>query len=237
MQAVILAGGLGTRLGARTRDLPKALLPIAGRPFLAWLAEALVRCGYRQLVLCIGHHGQQIVDFLGDGSGFGLDVTYSADGERLLGTGGAIRQALSRDLLADSFLVTYGDSYLPFDYAAPLRDLQAHPEALGTMSVFENHGAWDDSNCEIGRGLVLRYEKGVQDRALTHIDYGAIALRRSLIAQQPEQVAFGLDKLQHELAAAGCLRAFEATERFYEVGSERGIADLEQKLSGGSTPR
>jgi len=231
MQAVILAGGLGTRLGARTRDLPKALIPIAGRPFLAWLVEALKRTGYSQLVLCIGHHGEQIVEFLGNGAGFGLDVRYSKDGERLLGTGGAIRQALGRDLLAESFLVTYGDSYLPFDYAAPLRDLQAHPEALGTMSVFENHGAWDASNTAIGRGLVLRYEKGVQDSALTHIDYGAIALRRSVFAEQPSQVAFGLDTLQHELAKAGQLRAFEAMERFYEVGSERGIADLEQKLT------
>ncbi|MEI9952423.1 MAG: NTP transferase domain-containing protein [Pseudomonadota bacterium] len=231
MQAVILAGGLGTRLGARTRDLPKALLPIAGRPFLAWLVEALARHGYRELVLCIGHHGEQIVDFLGAGEGFGLDVTYSKDGERLLGTGGAIRQALSRDLLADAFLVTYGDSYLPFDYGAPLRDLDAHPDALGTMSVFENHGAWDASNCAIGGGLVLRYEKGVEDPALTHIDYGAIALRRSVIAEQPVQTAFGLDTLQHQLAKAGKLRAFEATERFYEVGSERGIADLEQRLS------
>ena len=231
MQAVILAGGLGTRLGARTRDLPKALLPIAGRPFLAWLVEALVRSGYRQLVLCIGHHGEQIMDYLGTGADFGLDVTYSKDGERLLGTGGAIRQALGRDLLSDSFLVTYGDSYLPFDYAAPLRDLQAHPAALGTMSVFENHGAWDASNCAIGRGLVLRYEKGVRDSALTHIDYGAIALRRSLFAEQPAQLAFGLDTLQHRLAKAGQLRAFEARERFYEVGSESGIADLERKLS------
>ena len=231
MQAVILAGGLGTRLGARTRDLPKALIPIAGRPFLAWLVEALLRSGYRQLVLCIGHYGEQIVEYLGQGEAFGLEVTYSKDGERLLGTGGAIRQALSRGLLAESFLVTYGDSFLPFDYSAPLRDLQAHPDALGTMSVFENHGAWDASNCAIGRGLVLRYEKGVQDSALTHIDYGAIALRRTVIAKQPEQVAFGLDRLQHELAKAGQLRAFEATERFYEVGSEQGISDLEQKLA------
>jgi N-acetyl-alpha-D-muramate 1-phosphate uridylyltransferase len=237
MQAVIVAGGLGTRLGARTRDLPKALLPIAGRPFLAWLVEALVRDGYHQLVLCIGHHGEQIVDYLGAGNAFGVQVSYSKDGERLLGTGGAIRQALGRDLLAENFLVTYGDSYLPFDYSAPLRDLNAHPEALGTMSVFENHGAWDASNCAIGRGLVLRYEKGVQDSSLTHIDYGAIALRRSVIAEQPAQVAFGLDTLQHRLAKEGQLRAYVATERFYEVGSELGIADLEQKLSGTSPPR
>lgn len=233
MQAVILAGGLGTRLGSRTRDLPKALIPIAGRPFLAWLVESLARNGYRELVLCIGHYGEQIIDFLGQGDGFGVEARYSKDGERLLGTGGAIRQALNRDLLAESFLVTYGDSYLPFDYAAPLRDLDAHPEALGTMSVFENHGAWDASNCEIGRGLVVRYEKGGKDPALTHIDYGAIALRRSVIAQKPSDVVFGLDTIQHELAKAGRLRAYEATERFYEVGSELGISDLEQKLARG----
>jgi MurNAc alpha-1-phosphate uridylyltransferase len=231
MQALILAGGLGTRLGTRTRTLPKALLPIAGRPFLAWLVEALARDGLRQVVLCIAHHGQQIQDYLGDGAAFGIDVTYSEDGDRLLGTGGAIRQALSRDLLADSFLVTYGDSYLPFDYAAPLRDLNAHPDALGTMSVFENHGAWDASNCAIGGGLVLRYEKGVRDSALTHIDYGAIALRRSVIEEQPVQVSFGLDTLQCQLAQARRLRALVATERFYEVGSELGIADLELKLA------
>src|SRR6188768_681550 len=121
MQAVVLAGGLGTRLGEMTRDRPKALLSIAGRPFLAWLVEALARSGYRKLVLCIGHYGQKIVEFLGDGGSFGLDVSYSEDGQPLLGTGGAIRRALERQLLAESFLVTYGDSYLPFDYAAPLR--------------------------------------------------------------------------------------------------------------------
>lgn len=232
MQAVILAGGLGTRLGVRTRDVPKALLPVAGRPFLAWLLEALTRSGLSQVVLCIGHHGEQIVDFVDRGHAFGLEVAYSKDGEHLLGTGGSLRLALTRGLLSETFLVTYGDSYLPFDYSAPLRDLNLHPEAAGTMSVFANHGAWDVSNCAVERELVVRYEKGVNESALTHIDYGAIALRRSIVAEQPQQVAFGLDRLQHSLAKAGLLRALVASERFYEIGSEAGIADLERRLSG-----
>ena len=232
MQAVILAGGRATRLGARTRDLPKALLPIAGRPFLAWLLEALVQRGFSQVLLCIGHHGDQIEHFLGSGRSFGIDALYSRDGEQLLGTGGALRRAFARQLLAETFLVTYGDSYLPFDYGAPLTDLIAHPEALGTMSVFENQHAWDASNCAVQGELVVRYEKGSRDPALTFIDYGAIALRREVIAEQPEHVAFGLDALQHQLAQSGRLRAFRATQRFYEVGSEAGIADLERKLSG-----
>ena len=229
MQVVILAGGLAARLGERTRSIPKALLPIAGRPFLAWQLEALRRSGFSEVLLCIAHLGGQIRDFLGDGAAFGVTVAYSEDGPQLLGTGGALRRALA--LLAPRFLVTYGDSYLPFDYSAPLRDLETHTEALGTMSVFENVGAWDDSNTEVSGEHVTRYEKGSTDPALRYIDYGAIALCRDVIAERPAESAFGLDRLQSELARLGKLRAYTATERFYEVGSELGIRDLEAKLA------
>ncbi len=231
MQAVVLAGGLATRLGERARELPKSLLPIAGKPFLAWQMQALARSGFCEVVLCIAHLGDQIREFLGDGATFGVTVAYSEDGPQLLGTGGALRRALP--LLAESFLVTYGDSYLPFDYAAPLRDLEAHPEALGTMSVFENDGAWDSSNSEVRADKVVRYEKGGTDAALRFIDYGAIALRRSVLEQRPAGVHFGLDQVQTELARTGQLRAYSAGERFYEVGSELGIRELEAKLASG----
>ena len=231
MQAIILAGGLATRLGERTHSLPKALLPIAGRPFLAWQLEALARSGFSQVLLCIGHFGAQIRNFLGDGAAFGVTATYSEDGPHLLGTGGALRNALG--LLEPSFLVTYGDSYLPFDYAAPLQDLEAHPKALGTMSVFQNDGAWDSSNTEVCADQVLRYEKGGSDGALRFIDYGALALRRSVIAERPADLAFGLENIQSALARRGLLRAHLARERFYEIGSESGIRDLEAKLANG----
>jgi MurNAc alpha-1-phosphate uridylyltransferase len=229
MQVVILAGGLATRLGARTRETPKALLPIAGRPFLAWQLERLLASGFREVVLCIGHFGDRIREFLGDGSAFGITVAYSEDGPHLLGTGGALRRALP--LLKPEFLMTYGDSYLPFDYAAPLRDLQAHPEALGTMSVFENCGAWAASNSEVRGEWVTRYAKGVSDAAFRYIDYGALALRREVLASRPDDRAFGLDEVQAELARNGKLRAYASAERFYEIGSELGIRDLEARLS------
>jgi len=193
---------------------------------------AIARSGFSEVVLCIGHFGSQIQEFLGDGAAFGVRVAYSEDGPQLLGTGGALRRALP--VLASSFLVTYGDSYLPFDYAAPLRDLNAHPEALGTMSVFENDGAWDKSNTEIRGDSVVRYEKGGTDPALRYIDYGAIALRRSVLAERPQDTRFGLDQVQAELARAGQLRAYSASERFYEIGSELGIRDLEAKLASGA---
>src|SRR5690242_10649949 len=128
MQAVILAGGLATRMRPHTVNTPKALIEVAGRPFIAWQLEKIALSGFSDVVLCIGHLGERLREFIGDGSHFDLSVRYSDDGPRLLGTAGALRQALP--LLERTFLVTYGDSYLPFDYTAPLRDLDSHSEAL-----------------------------------------------------------------------------------------------------------
>jgi N-acetyl-alpha-D-muramate 1-phosphate uridylyltransferase len=235
VQVVILAGGLATRLGALTERTPKALLPVAGRPFLAWQLELVASSGYQRVLLLTGHLGEAIRGFAGDGSAFGVELTCRDDGAQLLGTAGALRHALT-DLEAE-FLVTYGDSYLPFDYGAPLRDLQAHPEALGTMAVFENHGRWDRSNTELRGELVARYDKTSEDAALTCIDYGATALRREVIEALPEGAAHGLDRVQAELARAGRLRAHRASERFYEIGSHAGLAELEAYLaSAGRSP-
>ncbi len=230
MQAVILAGGLGTRLGARTARLPKSLLPVAGRPFVDWQLARIASCGFTEVLLCVGHLGDAIRAHVGDAA-TGLAVRYSDDGPRLLGTAGALRRALP--LLAPSFLVTYGDSYLPFDYAAPLRDLSEHSAALGTMSVYPNAGRWDASNTAIAGERVVRYAKGSADPALDHIDYGALALRREVIEAIPPDAARDLDVVQAELTASGRLRALVATERFYEIGSEAGLAELERALGGG----
>jgi N-acetyl-alpha-D-muramate 1-phosphate uridylyltransferase len=229
VQAVILAGGLATRLGALARTTPKSLLPVAGRPFIDWQLGALAKSGFSRALVCIGHLGAAIRAHVGDGAGFGLVVDYSEDGPKLLGTAGALRRAL--DLLEPTFLVTYGDSYLPFDYSAPLRDLDAHPEALGTMSVFENRGQWDASNTRVEGELVTSYEKGTTDPSVQFIDYGAIALRRELVARLPPDEPVGLDGMQRDLAREGRLRAFVARERFYEIGSEAGLRQLELRLA------
>jgi MurNAc alpha-1-phosphate uridylyltransferase len=228
MQAVILAGGLGTRMYPETRQLPKALMPVAGRPFLAWQLQKIKSSGFSEVVLCVGHLGDKIREFVGDGRQFDMRILISDEGEQQLGTGGALRQAL--DLLSESFLVTYGDSYLPFDYAGPLQDLTAHPDALGTMSVFFNQGRWDASNTEIEADRVVRYEKGGDDPALAYIDYGALALRRRVVEGLAAGVRLGLETVQAALANQRRLRAFVAEERFYEVGSPGGLHDLEQLL-------
>jgi MurNAc alpha-1-phosphate uridylyltransferase len=233
-QAVVLAGGLGTRMRPRTDSVPKFLLEVAGRPFGAWLLERLAACGYADVVLAVGHLGEPIRAFAGGGERFGLRVRYVDDGPELRGTGGALRLALSLGVLAGDFLVTYGDSYLPFDYAAPLDRLRASPALEAVMAVYHNRSAWDASNVELAPGgeRVLRYEKGSKDPALDHIDYGATALRASALGAHPEGAHFGFDQLQARLAGEGRMGAHVAGERFYEIGSEQGLADLDAHLRG-----
>lgn len=237
MQAVVLAGGLGTRMLPRTESVPKFLLEVAGRPFAAWQLEALSRAGFSEVVLAVGHLGDQVEALVGDGSSFGTRVSYAFDGPELLGTAGALRNAL--ELLAPMFLVTYGDSFLPFDYAAPLRALELRADALGCMAVFENENAIEPSNTAIADGWVVRYDKRVvpdlEDAPeaapkLDHIDYGATCLRREVIAALPAGHAVGLDVLQARLARDQKLLACRAEERFFEVGSPQGLADLERHL-------
>jgi MurNAc alpha-1-phosphate uridylyltransferase len=211
-----------------TLTLPKSMLPVAGRPFVDWQLERLAECGFRDVVMCVAFLGDRIETHVKDGARFGLAVRWSLEGPRLLGTGGALRAALP--LLHPTFLVTYGDSYLPFDYAGPLRMLGTHDDADGVMSVFKNDGKWDSSNVSTDGVWVRRYEKGVGDPSLDHIDYGATAFRREVIAACPEGVAFGLDRVQRDLAQRTRLRAYVAHERFYEVGSPHGLAELDRHL-------
>lgn len=228
MQAVVLAGGLATRMRPRTLTTPKSMLEVNGRPFVDWQLEKLAADGYDDVVLCVAHLAEQIEEHVKDGARYGLRVRYSHEGEKLLGTAGALRAAL--DMLASTFLVTYGDSYLPFDYAAPLRALAAHDDCDGVMSAYKNEGKWDASNVVTDGAWIVRYEKGVNDPAFDHIDYGAIALRREIIAKVPAGEARGLDAIQRDLAARGRLRAHVANARFFEIGSPDGLATLDAHL-------
>ena len=234
MQAVVLAGGLATRLRPLTHTTPKVLIEVGGKPFAHWLLTRLRQAGYDDVVFCIAHLGELVTEFVGDGSAWGLRVRYSHEGATLLGTGGALRTALP--LLDETFLVTYGDSYLPFDYAEPVKALEAHDDCDAVMSVFHNRGAFDASNVRLthdaaGAPWVDAYEKNSQDKAFDHIDYGALSLRRRVLEEYTEGAAWGLESLQSALSSAHRVRAVVATERFYEIGTPDGLKDLQVYLS------
>jgi NDP-sugar pyrophosphorylase family protein len=233
MQCLILAGGLGTRMKPKTERLPKALIAVRGRPFAEWQLQWLKGQRIERVVFAVGHQGDQIRDALGDGRRFGLEIAYSDEGERLMGTAGAIRVALDAGLLDDRFLVLYGDSYLTVDLGA----VWEAAARLGTplMTVFKNDGRWDLSNAAFAGGRVARYEKGVADPAaagLDYIDYGLAVLSNEMIeAEVPRGRPHDLAALYGPLAAAGRLRGFEVRTRFYEVGSPAGLAELEAHLA------
>src|SRR5258705_5773875 len=113
MQCVILAGGLATRLWPATQTIPKLLIPINGRPFADYQLGWLARQNVTDVVYCIGYLGEQVRAAVGDGSRLGVGVRYADEGHELKGTGGALRVALDAGLLAESFFVLYGDSFLP----------------------------------------------------------------------------------------------------------------------------
>jgi MurNAc alpha-1-phosphate uridylyltransferase len=228
VQAAVLAGGLATRMRPHTLSLPKSMLTVGGRPFVDWQIERLVAAGLRDIVMCIAHLGEQIREHVGDGARLGARVAWSEEGPKLLGTAGALRAALP--LLEETFLVTYGDSYLPFDYGEPLRILQANDDCDGVMAVYKNQGRWDPSNVITDGQWVLVYAKGSSDPALDHIDYGATALRREVISGLAEGQRWGLDAVQRDLAARKRLRACVARDRFFEIGSPEGLATLDQHL-------
>lgn len=234
MQVAILAGGRATRMGALAADRPKFLLPVGGRPFadhqLGWLAAG----GVERVVLCVGHLGERIREFVGDGSRWGLEVAYADDGDRLRGTAGALRLAHDEGLLEPSFGVLYGDSYLRFDLAEAWRSFAAAGRLM-LMCVLRNHGRWDASNAAVEGGLVTRYQKGVADPAaagLDYIDYGFSILDRDATIQMiPRGEIADLAALYADLAASGEVAAYEVSERFHEIGSLEGLAELEAHLS------
>jgi N-acetyl-alpha-D-muramate 1-phosphate uridylyltransferase len=223
----ILAGGLATRLRPITEKIPKSLVNVVGQPFLAHQLRLLHSRGVRKVVMCVGYLGEMIEREVGDGAGFGIELRYSFDGPKLLGTGGALRQALP--MLGNEFFVLYGDSYLPINYAAVLQSFHAAGKP-GLMTVFRNEGAWDTSNVHFENGRIVRYDKCERVPEMRHIDYGLGVFRASVFAERPAGEAFDLADVQRGLVAKGALAGHEVFQRFYEIGSHAGLAELETIL-------
>jgi NDP-sugar pyrophosphorylase family protein len=227
-ECVILAGGVASRLGAEAGELPKTLVPVAGRPFadhqLTWLEEQ----GVEEVVYCIAYRGDQIREYVGDGSNWGLSVTYVDEGSNLRGTGGALRLAYDEGALGERFAVLYGDAYLRLDLPSVFHAFEASTRPA-LMTVLRNEGRWDKSNANFDGNLVTRYSKSQDD--FEWIDYGLLVLERDVLAEIPADQPSDLADLLSRLAEEGRVAGFEAKERFYEIGSPSGLAELEAFLT------
>jgi N-acetyl-alpha-D-muramate 1-phosphate uridylyltransferase len=225
LPVAILAGGLATRLGPLTEKIPKSLIPIDGVPFVAHQLRLLRASGIQRVILCVGHMGKMIEQFVGDGAEYGLKVEYSYDGPALRGTAGAVRNALPK--LGEAFFVMYGDSYLPCDYAEIERQfLQRGKSAL--MTVFRNDGRWDTSNVEFSDGKILAYSKKDLTPNMRYIDYGLGVFHASAFDKTH---AHDLANVYSDVLKMGELAAVEVHERFYEIGSAAGLEETRNFLA------
>jgi NDP-sugar pyrophosphorylase family protein len=225
LPVAILAGGLATRLRPITETIPKALVDVAGQPFIVRQLVHLRDQGVREVVLCIGYLGEMIEALVGNGKSLGIEVSYSPDGPTLLGTGGALKKALP--MLGDNFFVLYGDSYLPVDFSVVERAyIQSGQSAL--MTVLRNGDRWDKSNVLYENGRLVEYNKRAPSPDMAYIDYGLGVIAAQVFTQYPADEPFDLADVYQDLSKQGQLAGFETHERFYEIGSHSGLKEAEE---------
>ncbi len=230
LPVALLAGGLATRLRPITEKVPKLLIEVAGEPFFSHQIRLLKKAGLTHLVLCVGYLGEKIVELYGDGSKWGVKIEYSFDGPKLLGTGGALIQALP--MLGDAFYVLYGDSYLPIDYLA-CGEAFLNSRRLGLMTVYENHELYDASNVWFADGEIKVYDKKHKLPEMHHIDYGLGLLQARALDGWPRDAVVDLAEVYKKLVGEHQLAGYEIKDRFYEIGSHAGLNELDALLRAG----
>jgi NDP-sugar pyrophosphorylase family protein len=226
---VLLAGGLATRLHPLTRDLPKSLIEVGGRPFIDWQLELLEKNGYRDVVMCVNYKAEKIIERIGNGNKFGLDVTYSHDGPQQLGTAGAIKKALSK--VGPKFAVLYGDSYLPIDYGKVENEF-LKTNSICLMTYLKNENQFDMSNIELKNDSIVSYSKENPTAEMKYIDYGLSYYSREVFDSIAENENTDLSTILEKLAQLQSINGHEILQRFYEIGSFEGIASLTEYLEG-----
>lgn len=230
MQAVLLAGGLGTRLRPLTDKIPKALVPVAGRPFIEYQIEQFRRHGVTDLIICVGHLGHMIEEHLGDGRRFNVSIRYGYERNGLLGTAGAIKNV--EPLLEDAFFVQYGDSYLLIDYRDVMTFFSRH-DAPGLMVVYKNNDRWERSNVVVEGERVRVYDKTQKSPEMVYVDFGVSVFRPDAFTGVAPGTAADLSTVYRGLIRKGQMLAYETFNRFYEVGSPPGLHEFESLVQSG----
>jgi len=228
---IILTGGLGTRVSPLYPDLPKALIPINDEPFIAHQLRLLARESVSEVILCVGHLSDQLKAYVGSGQDFGVKVSYSYDGDSLLGTGGAVLKGARN--VSGPFAVLYGDSYLDTTFL-PIKRAFFEAKKTGLMTVYKNDNQWDKSNILCKSGLVVDYNKSNPSSEMHFIDYGLSIFDHGAFKTLANNKTFDLSEVILHLISNQQLAAYEVKERFYEIGSPSGLEALKMHLSSSS---
>jgi len=228
---VVLAGGLATRLRPLIDKIPKSLVSINGTPFVIHQLELFLHHGINNVHFCLGHLGEMVKEVI-EGSKFPdiMEITYSFDGKKPLGTGGAIINAFFT--LPETFFITYGDSFLDIDYKAiESYFLNSVYDDCGLMTVYKNANKYDTSNVIFENKCLVSYSKKTLNSSMEYIDYGLGILRKNHFQLYPVSTYLDLSEVYESLSLQGNLIGFESYERFFEIGSIKGIEDFTNYLN------
>ena len=227
MQLVVLAGGIGTRLFPLTKNIPKSLILVNESPFVVHQLRLFKKNNISDIVFCLGKFSEMIIDFLGDGSKFGVNLKFSIESsDNTLGTLGALKNA--ENLLDKDFLLVYGDSYLDIDYGVVYEKF-LNCSKLGLMTVLKNNHEYVPSNVDILDDLIKRYDK-VHGKSLQYVDFGLSAFKKDVLDFFPSNKKLDLSQLYNRLISSKQLAAYVIQKRIFEIGSYQGIKDLEKYL-------
>ena len=227
MQIVILCGGLATRLYPLTKKIPKSMIEIKENPFLEHQIDLFKKNGIFKIILCIGYKGAQIKKYFGDGKKFDVNIKYSSDAKKLLGTGGALKKA--EYLLEDTFLVMYGDSYLPFNFKKTISFFKKFNK-LGLMTVYKNLNKYEPSNVEVEKNLVKSYSKTRRTPKMKYIDYGVSIFKKEALKFLPNNQGCDLSQFHKSLIKKKQLLVYFAEKRFYQIGSPNGLEEFKKYI-------
>lgn len=237
MQAVIMAGGKGTRLAELTRDaIPKPMVRLLDKPLLEWQVECLHRNGVDDIIMVIGHLGEVIRDYFGDGGRWGVKIRYFAEREPL-GTAGALPEI--RDMLAEEFILLFGDLLLDVDFKR-MAEFHREHEALATLFVHPNAHPFDsDLIVSDDEGRVTGFDSKHNDRSgywyANCVNAGLYMLKRGILDHIPDKRKVDLEK---EVLSPLCRKnaavyAYASPEYVKDVGTVERIRAAEQELERG----
>jgi NDP-sugar pyrophosphorylase family protein len=218
----ILCGGFGTRLYPVTKYLPKSLYPINGKPFIDYQLERLKSGGFNHIVLLVSHFGNEIREYVGNGERYGLNIEYSFDDAK--GTLPAIKKAFK--FLDYNFFITYGDSYLTADF----KDIQKTYDAQNKpflVTIYKNNDeTLHKNNIAYINNQIVDYSQLNLNNSCQYVDYGITILNKNYLDNIDETWYTNVSNLYNFAIAKNNLASYVIKERFYEVGSLRGIQDF-----------
>jgi len=224
MQAVILAGGLGTRLRPYTEHVPKGMVPVLGKPFLQHQIVLLRSQGIKEILLLVGHLAEHICKFFGDGSAYGVNISYSQE-SLPLGTAGALK--LAADKLQKNFLLLNGDTFLFMNYQNAI-DCFLRLQAGGVVVGYKKDLVHTTANLAVSPNMQVVNPKQMQ---LTHVNAGAMIFSRNILELIPEDRAYSIDnEVFPKMIAKKSLWVYEIQERYFDMGTHNGLKELENFL-------